>query len=139
MEQNSEAVAIGKHIEETSYKTRASRWRELDLGFLKIDHFDPVNKVVKEVKKSPKLEQAHIAQVQYYLYTLERAGIVGASGLIEYPRLRKTREVQLTDEVRKDIEGWLAEIQRIVNQDYCPELVRKSYCQNCAYRDFCFI
>lgn len=138
-EDNSQAVGEGKLIGRQSYAHRASRWRELNLGFLKIDHFDPVNKVVKEVKKSPKLEQAHVAQVQYYLYTLERAGIVGATGLIEYPRLRKTREVQLTDEVRKDIEGWLLEIRRIVGQESCPELVRKSYCKNCAYQDFCFI
>ncbi|HRD82773.1 MAG TPA: Dna2/Cas4 domain-containing protein, partial [Saprospiraceae bacterium] len=65
-EDNSQAVGEGKLIGKESYTRRATRWRELDLGFLKIDHFDAVARVVREVKKSPKLERAHVAQVQYY-------------------------------------------------------------------------
>lgn len=139
MEHTSDSVYEGKLIEEHSYARRSSRWRELDLGFLKIDHFDPREKLVREVKKSPKLEHAHLAQVQYYLYVLEQAGMTGVRGLLEYPKHRRTREVELTDAVRADIKGWEAEIQRIVASPNCPALVQKSYCTNCAYRDFCFV
>jgi CRISPR-associated exonuclease Cas4 len=111
----------------------------LDLGFLKIDHFDPKEKLIREVKKSPKLEHAHIAQVQYYLYVLEQAGIKGVEGIIEYPKHRSTRNVELTDATRKDIKGWEAEVSRITSSAQCPELVKKSYCNNCAYFDFCFV
>lgn len=139
MEQTSEAVGEGKLIEQQSYTRRATRWRELDLGFLKIDHFDASARVVREVKKSPKLERAHVAQVQYYLRVLERAGIGGVRGVIEYPKQRRRREVELTEEVRREIEGWEAEIERIVGLERCPERVRKGYCNTCAYYDFCFV
>jgi CRISPR-associated exonuclease Cas4 len=139
MEHNSDTVGEGKLIGENSYLRRPSRWRELDLGFLKIDHFDPKERVIKEIKKSPKLEHAHIAQVQYYMYVLEQAGVTGISGLLEYPKQKRSREVELTDEIREDIEGWLAEIERIVQLDTCPELVKKSYCRNCAFFDLCFV
>jgi len=138
-EDNSQAVGEGKLIGRQSYAHRPSRWRELNLGFLKIDHFDPREKLVREVKKSPKLEHAHVAQVLYYLYVLENAGISGVRGIIEYPKQRRSRNVALTDETRQEIQGWEAEIERIVGQETCPALVKKTYCRHCSYRDFCFV
>lgn len=139
-EDNSQAVGEGKLIGKESFTRRASRWRELDLGFLKIDHFDAGARVVREVKKSAKLERAHMAQVQYYLYVLEQAGVRDVRGVIEYPKQRRRREVEaLTEELRRDIAGWVAEIERIVGLEQCPERVRKAYCQTCAYYDFCFV
>lgn len=139
MEDNSGAVAEGKLIGRTVYPRRAGRWRELSLEYLKIDYFDPRARIVREVKKSAKLEHAHIAQVKYYLYALEQRGVKDVAGVIEYPKQRKTTTVQLSDSDRKDIEGWEAEIGRIVSLPDCPEIVRKSYCKTCAFRDFCFV
>ena len=136
---NNAFVEEGKLIGETTYDRRPQKWKELDLGFLKVDHFDPVANMVREVKKSPKLEHAHVAQVKYYLYALEKRGIHGATGTIEYPRHRKTTTVTLSAEDRAVIEGWESEIARIVNLPTCPPLVKKGYCRNCAFRDFCFI
>lgn len=138
-EDNSEAVGEGKLIGKQAYTRRPARWRELNLGFLKIDHFDPKDRIVKEVKKSPKLEHAHVAQVQYYLYVLEQAGIGGVTGLLEYPSQRRSKEVTLSEDIRANIHGWLKEIDRIVRLDRCPDCVRKAYCRNCAYHDFCFV
>ena len=133
-------VEEGKHIDETSYRRRPQKWRELSLEYLKIDHYDLTEKLIREVKKSTKLEYAHVAQVKYYLYALEKRGVIGASGIIEYPKQRKTTVVPpLTLEDRKEIEGWLTEIRRISTLRECPELVKKSYCRHCAYNDFCFI
>ena len=140
MEDNSQSVAEGKLIGETTYSRRPRRWKELDLGTLKIDHFDPVTNTVREVKKSPKLEHAHLAQVKYYLLALERRGVAGTSGHIEYPKHRRSTEVPpLSEADRQEIRGWELEVERIVGLPTCPELVRKSYCRSCAFRDFCFI
>ncbi len=140
MEDNSQAVAEGQLIGKTTYTRRPQRWRELDLGPLKIDHYDPHTNTVREVKKSPKLEHAHIAQVKYYLYAMEKRGIHGARGVIEYPKHRRTTEVSpLTDADRREIMGWEAEVQRIVSLPQCLPLVKKGYCRNCAFRDFCFV
>lgn len=139
MEHTSHAVAEGKQIEESAYQRRAKKWKEISVEQGKIDHFDPRQRLVREVKKSPKLEHAHVAQVQYYLYALAKRGISGATGIIEYPKQRKTTSVELTPEIRKNIQGWEAEIKRIVGQPNCPELVKKSYCKTCAFYEFCYI
>ena len=138
LEDESADVAIGLHLDRHSYRRRAGRWRQLDLGALKIDHYDPVNRVVREVKKSAKLEHVHIAQLKYYLYYLEQRGVRAVSGLLEYPRQRRTTEVVLTDTDRSaTIPAWEAEITRIARGD-CPPVVRKPICQNCAFHDFCY-
>ncbi len=139
MEGNSQAVAEGQFISETTYRFRPKRWKELVLEGGKIDHYDPVNKLVREVKKSAKLEHIHIAQVKYYLYILEQHGIEATSGIIEYPKQKRTTEVYLSEEDRKTMLQWFAEIREIMDQEHCPDLLVKPYCKNCAYRDFCFV
>ena len=139
MEHNSQAVAEGKLIGETTYQRRANKWKELNLGSSKIDHFDPQTNTIREVKKSAKLEHAHVAQVKYYLYLLEQRGVDQAKGLIEYPKQRKTREVILDEVSRKEVEGWAAEVERIIALPDCPDLVKKSYCRSCSFYDFCFV
>ncbi|MEM9991941.1 MAG: CRISPR-associated protein Cas4 [Bacteroidota bacterium] len=132
-------VEEGKLLGDTTYNRRPQKWRELDLGVVKIDHFDTSTNTIREIKKSPKLEHAHVAQVQYYLYVLEQRGISGATGIIEYPRQRKTTSVILDAVAKKDIQGWLSEIKRISQLPECPKMVRKSYCKQCAFYDFCFV
>jgi len=139
MEDNSQAVAEGQLIGTTTYNRRAKKWKELSLGAAKIDHFDPQTNTIREVKKSAKLEHAHVAQVQYYLFLLKQRGIPEAKGLIEYPKQRKTREVILDHAKKKEVEVWKVDIERIVNLPNCPELVKKSYCKSCSFYDFCFV
>jgi len=139
MEDNSMDVAEGKLIGKSTYARRPAKWRELALEGIKIDHFDAKELVVREVKKSSKLEHVHIAQVQYYLYRIKQAGVGNATGIIEYPKQRKTTKVLLTQETENEVRGWLTAIQQIVNRLTCPDLIKKSYCRNCAFRDFCFI
>ncbi len=139
MENNSFSVQEGQLINETAYQRRSQKWKELNLYHLKIDHYDPGTNQIREVKKSPKLEHVHIAQVQYYILALEQRGIPNATGVIEYPRQRKTTGVELTENDRKSIIGWEAEIERIINLSQCPNLVKKGYCRNCAFYDFCFV
>lgn len=139
MEQNSVLVAEGKFIHETTYSKRADKYRELDFGYVKIDHYDAKNKIIREVKKSPKLEFVHIAQLKYYLYVLFENGIEGVTGILEYPKQRKTKQVELTVADRTAIELWKKDIQHIIQKEHCPDVVRKPYCKNCAYFDYCFI
>ncbi len=138
MEQHSELVAEGKFIDEHSYARRAQRWQELEIEGIKIDHYDPEEGIVLEVKKSRKKEEAHRAQLLYYLFVLERNGVPVSHGKLEYPTLRQTEEVWMTDEDRRLIPLWEEEITRIVQQEACPPLVKKSICQNCSYYEFCY-
>lgn len=138
MEHQSALVAEGKLLHDYSYKRRAVRWRELAIEGIKIDHYDAQQQVIREIKKSRKKENVHIAQVKYYLFVLERNGIAVRQGILEYPLLRETEEVWLSDEDRQVIPGWEEEVERIVGQSECPELVKKGICKKCAYYEFCF-
>ncbi len=138
MEHSSDLVAAGKMIGEQSYTQRASKWQELEIENIKIDHYDAVKGIVREVKKSNRRVGAHVAQLKYYLFVLERNGIAVQHGILEYPTLRQTEEIYLTEEDRKDIPSWEAEVQRVVGQEICPPRIEQSLCKRCAYFDFCY-
>ena len=93
MEHTSDLVAEGKLIGDSSYPQRAERYTEVAFDGVKIDFYDAKNRVVHEIKKSDRMEGAHVAQVKYYLWILEQNGITGAKGILEYPKLRHTEGV----------------------------------------------
>jgi len=137
MEHTSDAVYEGKLIHETSYPQRSDRFKEIELDGIKLDFFDAKNNVVHEIKKSDKREEAHIWQLKYYLYVLGKNG-VAATGVLEYPKLRKTEEVLLSQPDREYIEEALSEIQKIIDSENAPEKLPVSHCRNCSYFDFCY-
>ena len=139
METISEAVADGKLIHDSSYSRRASAYKEVVLEGGKIDFYDPVEKVVHEVKRSNRAENAHKAQLKYYLYLLEREGITGATGLLEYPTLRRTEEVFLEDSDRQSIPEWVSGVTEIMSSEKCPPVINKPICKQCSYYEFCYI
>jgi CRISPR-associated exonuclease Cas4 len=138
MESTSDLVYEGKLLHETSYPRRSEKYREIEIDGIKIDYFDPKNKVVHEIKKSDRHEEAHEWQLKYYLFILEQNGVEGVSGLLEYPRLHRTGEVLLTGPDRIAINGMIEDIGKIIGQDYCPDKLPKSRCKNCSYLDFCW-
>ena len=97
------------------------------------------NKVIHEIKESNKVDKAHEWQLKYYMYVFEQHGIDGVKGILEYPLLRKTKEVILTDVDRDDIQVISKDIIKIISQDVCPSKVKKCICKNCSYFDFCYI
>lgn len=139
MEQNSDLVYDGKLIHEESYPQRSERYEELAVDGIKIDFYDTRNKVVHEIKRSNKVEKAHEWQVKYYIYVLERNGIDGVTGILEYPTLRKTNEVILCDVDRALIKEMETDIEKIIMSDQCPEKNIKKICESCSYYEFCNI
>lgn len=149
MERTSDIVYEGKLIGETTYPQRAERYTEVEISVepdvpdgiglaAKIDFYDPYNGVVHEVKKSAAKEQAHIAQVQFYMYVLRRNNIKAEYGIIEYPKLRQTERVELDKADELMLESWIADVSRIIEARQCPPLLPKSKCRSCSYFDFCW-
>lgn len=138
MEHTSDLVAEGKLIDETSYRDRAKKYTQLELSGIKIDYYDQRNKVIHEVKKSDKVEDAHISQVKYYIYRLQKEGIEGVTGLIEYPRLKQRQHVELDVDDVQEILRWENEVREIVQPETCPERVKLKICKRCSYHDFCY-
>jgi CRISPR-associated exonuclease Cas4 len=138
MEHTNEAVTEGKLIHETTFQNRSSKYEEIEIDGIKIDYFDTKNKVIHEIKKSSKLREAHIWQVKYYIYVLEKNGLQGSNGLLEYPKERKTEEVYLSEPDRNYIREMLTEIDIIIHQIDCPPLLNQAKCKKCSYFDFCY-
>ncbi len=139
MEHTSEAVAEGKLIGETTYTERAQKYTEIEIDGVKIDFYDAKNKVVHEVKKSASVQQAHIAQVQYYLYKLLQKGVEGVTGVIEYPKLKQRQEVAaLNDSTIEQVKRWEQEVEQIISALSCPPVLKSKICKRCSYEDFCY-
>lgn len=135
MEQGNENVAIGKLIDENSYK-REDKHINID-NVINID-FLRTEGILHEVKKSNKIEEASIWQVKYYLYYLKIHG-VEIKGRIDYPLLKQSVEVELLNEDIPIIEENLKAIKEICEDPIPPSLKRIGICKNCAYHDLCFI
>lgn len=136
MEQGSESVAIGKTIDEETYR-RDKKHINID-NIINID-FIRSQGVLHEVKKSNKIEEASILQVKYYLYFLNKRGVRNIKAKIDYPLLKQSIDIELTDEDILMIADILNEIQKIVMANRPPSLDKKRICKACAYYDLCFI
>lgn len=139
MEQESDLVYEGKLVHENCYPQRNSRYEEVEIDGIKVDYYDAKNKVIHEIKKSNKADKAHEWQLKYYMYVFEQYGIVGVSGVLEYPLLRKTQKVLLSDVDREEIQEKTKDISNIISRETCPPRVKKGICKNCSYFDFCYI
>lgn len=139
MEHTSDLVTEGKLIHESSYPQRSERYTELELDGIKIDYYDAKKRVVHEVKKSDSREEAHLWQVKYYLYVLRRNGIADASGVLEYPRLRQTEEVFLSEPDCAELDRIVMMIGEIIAAEDCPPRAARKTCKNCSYEDFCWV
>ena len=138
MEQESDLVYEGKLIHEESYPERSSKYEEVAIDGIKVDYYDAKNHVIHEIKKSNKVDRAHEWQLKYYMYVFEQHGVEGVRGILEYPEMRKTKEVMLTDVDREEISSMISEIESIIQKEECPPRVKKGLCRNCSYFDFCY-
>ena len=136
MEQDNENVKIGKILDEETYK-KDEKHINID-NVINID-FIRSQGVLHEVKKSKKIEEAGIQQVKYYLYYLQKKEVFGIKAKIDYPLLKKTLEVEFSQEDSDKMENILEQIREIVDKDIPPVLQKKNICKSCAYFDLCFI
>jgi CRISPR-associated exonuclease Cas4 len=139
MEHTSDLVAEGKLIHEKSYPQRPERYEELEIDGIKLDFYDARNRVIHEIKKSNKVEEAHRWQLKYYIHVLERNGVEGVTGILEYPTLRQTEKVELTDDDRTKIAEIEQKIEQLLASDTCPPRIKSKICRQCSYYDFCYV
>ena len=135
MEQNSELVALGKLLHENSYKRED---KEIQIGPIKID-FIGRDRIIHEVKKSPSIEEAHSWQVKYYIWYLKQLGVENLKGEIDYPKLKKRTEIELSVEDEVKIKEILKNIQEIINSEEIPKVINKNICKKCSYYELCYI
>lgn len=136
MERESDLVAQGKLISETAYPDQR---HELDIdGVMAIDFVDLRRGVIHEIKKSDKMEEAHLWQVKFYLWHLKSKGIEGLTGEIDYPKLKRRVSVTLSDDDCDAMTRIIAEIDALERQPTMPPKIEKKFCKNCAYYELCW-
>lgn len=136
MEQNSELVKIGSIIDEDTYNKE--RKQILIDNTINID-FITDKVVLHEVKKSRAIDIAGIWQVKYYMYYLEQKGIKDIMAKIDYPLLKKTEEVILTNEDREKLENVIDNIKKIIQEQKPEDVINSKICKNCSYHDICYV
>lgn len=138
MEQTSDLVYDGKLVHENAYPYRSGKYSEIEIDGVKIDFYDPFNRVIHETKRSNSIEEAHRWQVKFYIWKLEQNGVTGVTGLLEYPTMRHSERVELTDDDREQLVKVISGVESIAISDTCPERQKMSICHSCAYNDFCW-
>ncbi|MCR1900184.1 CRISPR-associated protein Cas4 [Irregularibacter muris] len=136
MEQSSDLVAMGKLVDETSYSREKKNIlidENINIDFLK------EWKVIHEVKKSRKIEEASKWQLKYYIWILKHKGVAIEKGVLDYPLLRKRENVFLLEEDEKRLEEIRKDIEEIILLKSPPQRIKKSICRKCAYYELCYI
>lgn len=134
LEADSDLVLLGKLLHEEGY---SRKFKEVSIGRVKIDFLERGKGEIHEVKRSRRLEKAHLFQLLYYLYFLKRIG-VNVSGVLHYPLLKKTVSVELTDGNIKELEEVLGEMVKINSLPEPPVVEQKRFCKKCSYYELCW-
>lgn len=135
-ENENENVRIGRIVDETSYKNE-KKHIVID-NTINIDYISE-HRILHEVKKSRKIEEAGIWQIKYYLYYLKNRGVKDLKGKIDYPLLKQSICIQLTAEDEIRFGEIIMEIDDIISSNFPPYSDKKEFCKSCAYYDFCMI
>ena len=136
MEQDNDNVALGKVLDETAYR-RTEKHITLD-NTVSVDYIEK-SRILHEVKKSRSIEEAGVWQLKYYLWYFRQRGVEGLTGKMDYPLLRRSETVELTQEDEQTLKAILQEIEKLREQPLPPPCESKKFCRKCAYYDLCFI
>lgn len=147
MEHTSDTVSDGKLLHDTSYPQRNEKHTELNIEaiyngiplFGKIDFYDAREKIIHETKRSDKIERAHEWQAKFYLWLLKLKGIENAAAILEYPRLRHTTNIELSEEDIIYLKLVLNAIIRLKLSEECPPVIRAKICKSCSYYELCYV
>lgn len=150
MEQESEAVALGRVIDESAF----GRDRQnVELHAVSPDGVRLVGRIdrarfregtLTEVKKSPSLAEAHRWQVRFYLWLCALTGTQGPdgrlpTGRIAYPTRKRHEDVSLTEADRIELARITRELRALSQaQTPPPRIERRALCRACAFEDFCY-
>ncbi len=133
-ENESDLVKLGKILHLEVYDRLS---KDVRIGPIAIDAVKVGDTVeIREIKKSDKLEKAHVFQTLYYLYYLKKHGI-RAKAILTYPKLKKSVELELSEDAENEINDLLESIESVVKGEM-PKPSYKSQCRRCAYYEFCF-
>ncbi|RKU28128.1 CRISPR-associated protein Cas4 [Candidatus Poribacteria bacterium] len=136
MEHTSEYVDIGQLLHEDTYPREKRREWLID-GMVRIDFVDK-DGILHDIKSGPAMETAHVMQLCYYLYLLKQKGVTDRKGVINYPRQRRTTEVELTVDRERELETAIEKVTQIAALPTPPHADYMKICKSCSYQELCW-
>lgn len=136
MEHTSEYVDIGQLLHEDTYPREKRREWLID-GVVRIDFVDK-DGILHDIKSGPAMETAHVMQLCYYLYLLKQKGVTDRKGVINYPRQRRTTEVELTVDRERELETAIEKVTQIAALPTPPHADYMKICKSCSYQELCW-
>ena len=136
MEHTSEYVDIGQLLHEDTYPREKRREWLID-GMVRIDFVDK-DGILHDIKSGPAMETAHVMQLCYYLYLLKQKGVTDRKGVINYPRQRRTTEVELTVDRERELETAIGKVTQIAALPTPPHADYMKICKSCSYQELCW-
>lgn len=138
LEDNSEEVKIGRAIHEE--KASEKKNTEITIDNIKLDKI--TREYLTEIKKSDADEEAAKWQLLYYLSVLKSKGI-SRKGKLEFVEKNKSDKkvvvLELTDDIEKELQKYIEDIETLLEADTPPECIHKNTCKKCAYYEYCYI
>ena len=113
LESDSNLVLLGKLLHEHSYKRKL---KEVGIGRIKIDFIEKAREI-HEVKRSRKIESAHVYQLLYYIYFMKKFTKKVMHGILHYPLLKKKISVELTQEKEREMQDLLTDVANVVRME----------------------
>ena len=95
-----------------------------------------------EIKKSDADAEAAKWQLLYYLSVLKSKGIVRKGKLEFIEKNKKDKKIvilELTEELERELEYYIKEIEKLLEEQEPPECIHKATCKKCAYYEYCYI
>lgn len=126
----------GRIIHETAYPTERKEIKMENIVFDIIPR-KRESLVVAEIKKSSKFLKPATMQLCFYLLRLKEAGI-SAIGELRFPKERRRKTVELTDDLEDELRVAIREITAICIEEVPPAPEKIPYCRKCAYRELCW-
>lgn len=138
LEDNSETVKIGKAIHEE--KSKGKENTEISIDSIKLDKL--TSEYLTEIKKSDADLEAAKWQLIYYLKVLKDKGVY-RKGKLEFIERnkgsKKTLIYELNDEIERELEVNIKNIEDLILGDEIPKVLKNSKCKKCAYYEYCYI
>lgn len=95
-----------------------------------------------EIKKSDADENACKWQLLYYLMILKQKGII-RKGKLEFVEKNKVGNkiviLELTESEEVLLSQYIHEVEILLDRQEVPPVIKKKYCKQCAYYEYCYI
>ena len=135
MERENDLVALGQLLHEESFQRKKKEVLIDDL--IRLDFFD--DEAIHDMKKGRSMEEAHRAQLLYYLWYLKRKGVEGLKGVINYPKQKRSVEIALTPDAEEQVEEWLQQAHEVIQRETPPVVEEPmKICRKCSYYELCW-